>query len=1085
MRSARSLPASAAPVALCIALCIAPVADAARRFVETGSGRGLTATVVTSLLMDAEGLLWVGSREGLYRYDGYRATAFRPVPGDPHSLSDVDVRALYQARDGSLWVSTNTAGLNRLDPRTGRFTRYTYDSTNSASLSDPSVFGVAEDAQGRLWVGTQRGLNRLDSQRGDFRRFLHEPGREGSLAKDWVYALHLGRSGTLWIGTVGGGIDRWDDARGRFVNLRPSALAGGSETLDDVFALHEGPDGRLWAGTRGGLVVIDAARRSARLLELQDTAGGQPLVTAMRPDNAGRIWVATMQQGAIAVDLQTAAATRVPFETGKADSVAVHQPLLSIAASPHHVFVGSWGAGVFRAPLENPPFTLLGKLGRGGLRNPNVTAVLGVADAGRPWVGSFGGGPQRVDVRAGTAEPSPAPDDDRLPMSGVMSLARMQDGRLFAGATEGLFAFDEGGGSAVLDRHSPDGAEGIGLGYVTALLPWERGALWVGVGGSGLYLRDAAGRYRSFRHDPSTPDSLSGDYVTALAAGPTGHVWVGTRSNGLNLCRVEPFFCRRNPGAGAAPADHHVTSLRRGRAGELLAAFDGGGVHRITAAAVGVTDEGRIERWGVSDGLLGDGVMAVEQDDDGSLWLSTRHGLARLDPGSGRVVNHVAESGLQATNFNTGASSSDETHLYFGSVAGLVSLTRGTPFVPRASTPIAITGVEILGARAKNHRSVGSLTDGFRTRHGDGVAVEFAVLDFAETTHDYAYRMNSEAAWTPLGQRRDVTFLGLDPGQYRFEVRGRDVFGQWTASRPLPFTIVPPLWMTLWFRTLAVFALVLLALALHRARMRTLEARNAALENLKRQRELALDRARTSQRELEEAYAGLRQLTGRLESAKEDEGARISRELHDEFGQTLTAAKLTLQMLRQGTTDPAVGDGLAQSVAMVDSMIRQARDIARGLRPPLLDEAGLVPALQQFVQSAARRSGVRVDLEAGPTVEQTPARLNTTVFRIVQEAVSNALRHSGARAIAVALSYEPGTLTIVVEDDGVGFDPAAVEKRARRGEHLGLLGMTERVRSAGGTIEFQASTGGGSRIFVVLPCETAEHPLPLATETDQ
>lgn len=1078
MRPARS-PTTAAPtIALCVALCVAPAADAARRFVETGSGRGLAATVVTSLLVDSDGLLWAGSREGLYRYDGYLATAFRPIPGDPRSLSDVDVRTLYQARDGSIWVSTNTAGLNRLDPRTGLFTRYTHDSTNPSSLSDPSVFGVVEDVQGRLWVGTQRGLNRMDPQRDGFERFLHDPAHEGSLANDWAYALHLGRSGTLWIGTVGGGIDRWDDERGRFVNLRPSALTGGSTTLDDVFSLHEGPDGRLWAGTRGGLVVIDASRRTARLFDLRDASGAQPLVTAMRPDSAGRLWVATMQQGAIAVDLRTGVASRVPFETSKADGIAVHQPLLSIAAGAHHVFVGSWGAGVFRAPLEDPPFALLGKLGSGGLRNHNVTAVLGVADAGRPWIGSFGGGPQRVDVRTGTAEPSPAPDDDRLPLSGVMSLARMEDGRMFAGATEGLFGFDGDGGSAVLERHAPDRADGIGRGYVAALLPRDRGALWVGIGGSGLYLRDASGRYRSFHHDPSVPGSLSGDYVTALVDGPAGHIWVGTRSDGLNLCRVESFVCRRSPAVGA---DHHVTSLRRGRDGELLAAFDGGGVHRIAAAAMDGTDEGRIERWGVDDGLLDDGVMAVEQDDDGTLWLSTRHGLARLDPASGRVVNHVAESGLQATNFNTGASAADATHLYFGSVAGLVSLPRGTPFVPRAATPIAITGVEILGRRATDNRSGTSLADGFRTRHGDGVAVEFAVLDFAETTHDYSYRMSPGEAWTPLGQRRDVTFLGLEPGDYRFEVRGRDVFGQWTAGRSLSFTIVPPFWMTLWFRTLAVLALVLLALTIHRMRMRRLEARNAVLEDLERQREAALDRARASQRELEEAYAGLRQLTGRLESAKEDERARISRELHDEFGQTLTAAKLTLQMLRQGSADPTVGEGLAQSVAMVDSMIRQARDIARGLRPPLLDEAGLVPALQQFVQSAAGRSGVRINLEAGPGVEEVPASLNTAAFRVVQEAVSNALRHSGARTIAVALNQEAGRLTIVIEDDGVGFDPAEVAKRARRGEHLGLLGMTERVRGAGGTVEFQARPGGGSRIFVVLPC--AGHEQPVALET--
>jgi signal transduction histidine kinase len=747
------------------------------------------------------------------------------------------------------------------------------------------------------------------------------------------------------------------------------------------------------------------------------------------------------------------------------------------------VFIGTWGAGVFRAPLDPPPFELLATRSGGGLRNVNVTAVLGGAEAGRPWVGSFGGGPQRADVRSGEAEPSPAGDDDRLPMSGIVSLARAPNGRVFAGATEGLFSFDARGGGVQLDRHVSGRDATIGPGYVSALLPWGRGQLLVGVGGSGLHVRDAGGRFRAFRHDPGQPDSPSGDYVTALAPGTDGRVWVGTRSDGLNVCRIEPFQCQRIPaaqGARAGLSNHHVTSLRTGPGGELWVATDGGGIHRIQGAA---GDDRTIQRWGAAEGVIDDGVMAVELDDDGSLWLSTRHGLARLDPVSGRVVNHVPESGLPTTHFNTGASSSDAAFLYFGSVDGLVSLPKGTPFGVRSATPVTVTAVDILDASAAKRVPQGALDDGFRVRYGDGLAIEFAVLDFAESTHEYAYRMQADAGWTALGQRRQVTFLGLEPGQYRFEVRGRDVFGQWNDSEAIAFEVVPPIWMTTWFRTLAGLLLAMLALALHLGRTRALKARNAVLENLKEQREYALERARTSQRELEEAYAGLRQLTTRLESAKEDERARISRELHDEFGQTLTAAKITLQLLRQGTGDATVAEGLAQSVAMVDGMIRQARDIARGLRPPLLDEAGLVPALDHYLKSAAARAGIPIDLQAEPSVAEAPRALDTTVFRLVQEAVSNALRHAGARAIRVQLGRLPEALRIVVEDDGVGFDPSVVNQKMKRGEHLGLLGMTERVHGFGGRIEFESRPGAGTRIVVQLPFAGVPQPADRPTES--
>src|SRR5512137_1274768 len=116
-------------------LLLASQADAARRFTELGAGRGLDANVVVAMLVDREGLLWVGSREGLFRYDGYQASAFLPDPDRPGQISDIDVRALYQADDGALWVSTNTGGLNRRDPHSGTFTQFHHDSTVASSLS--------------------------------------------------------------------------------------------------------------------------------------------------------------------------------------------------------------------------------------------------------------------------------------------------------------------------------------------------------------------------------------------------------------------------------------------------------------------------------------------------------------------------------------------------------------------------------------------------------------------------------------------------------------------------------------------------------------------------------------------------------------------------------------------------------------------------------------------------------------------------------------------------------------------------------------------------------------------------------------
>ena len=126
----------------------------------------------------------------------------------------------------------------------------------------------------------------------------------------------------------------------------------------------------------------------------------------------------------------------------------------------------------------------------------------------------------------------------------------------------------------------------------------------------------------------------------------------------------------------------------------------------------------------------------------------------------------------------------------------------------------------------------------------------------------------------------------------------------------------------------------------------------------------------------------------------------------------------------------------------------------------------------------AARSGTRIELDIAPGVARTPHGLNTTVFRLVQEAVGNALRHARATVVRVTLRDEDGSLRLIVEDDGIGFDPAAVSSSARRGANLGLLGMTERVRSAGGTIEFESRPGAGARIIARIPFEHPGHSGP-------
>jgi signal transduction histidine kinase len=275
--------------------------------------------------------------------------------------------------------------------------------------------------------------------------------------------------------------------------------------------------------------------------------------------------------------------------------------------------------------------------------------------------------------------------------------------------------------------------------------------------------------------------------------------------------------------------------------------------------------------------------------------------------------------------------------------------------------------------------------------------------------------------------------------------------------------------MTTWFRILSSLAIVGLVVATHRVRTSALERRNRELLRLKEERERALEEARASQEELHHAYERLRRLTRRLELAKEEERKRIARELHDEMGQALTAAKINMQLLAQDPTRDNAPARIEDTVGLVDRMIGHVRTLSLDLRPPLLDELGLGAALRGYLEAQAQRSGLDVRVDADSIPPGVPPEVEITTFRTVQEAVTNILRHANAKHVDVRIRRTDGTLDISIRDDGAGFDVDRTIEKALGGHHLGLLGIRERVQVLGGSVAIESEIGVGTEVRVSVP----------------
>jgi len=225
--------------------------------------------------------------------------------------------------------------------------------------------------------------------------------------------------------------------------------------------------------------------------------------------------------------------------------------------------------------------------------------------------------------------------------------------------------------------------------------------------------------------------------------------------------------------------------------------------------------------------------------------------------------------------------------------------------------------------------------------------------------------------------------------------------------------------------------------------------------------------------EIVEARGQLKNLSARLVETQEEERRVLSRELHDEVGQSLSAILVGLSNLSAAIRTNARAQMESEVTALrriVEGTVRMVRNITLLLRPSMLDDLGLIPALEWQAREVSRQTGLRVDVAAGGVSDQLPEEFKTCIYRVVQEALHNAARHAGAGSVRIVAQQEAGRLLLSVQDDGRGFD-------VKRSRGLGLLGMEERVAHLGGTLQLVSEPGSGTLISVILPLAASVAPV--------
>jgi signal transduction histidine kinase/ligand-binding sensor domain-containing protein len=825
------------------------------RFEHLTSEDGLSSNRVLSVLRDNRGFMWFGTTDGLNRYDGNELQVFKHKNEDQNSLSTNRVDVIFEDQDGMLWLGTRGGGVNRYDPRTERFTRYSHDPEDPRSLGGNTVLAIYQDQYGTLWVGTASGgLNRYDPQIDGFVRYQHDPGDPQSLSHNTTRAIIEDAAGVMWIGTDGG-LNRFDRQEERFTAYRHNPDDPNSLGHDSVTAVYQDSEGVYWLCTwGGGLDRLEFEKKDGEVARFTHYRNDPDDPSSLShndlldiyEDKTGGLWIGTDGGGLNRFDRRTEQFSR--FRTNPHDPYSLsHDSVTSIFGDPTGLLWLGTRGGVNVLDLESKAFGHYYSI-PGDTSTLNSNDVMGIYEdsEGVLWVGTGSGGLNKFDLQTQQVTYYQYDPDEPESITDNMVREIVQDrhGMLWLPTRRGLNRFDPSTGEATAYLHDPDDPSSLMDSNAYTVYQAEDGAIWVGTRAGPNRLDPLTGEISAY-HQYSELEDVVDVPVASIDEDATGVLWMGTAGGGLIRFdpQVEQFTqYRLNADDPDSLADNFVYDVYFDRAGSLwigtaagLDRFDG--------------DTGGFIHYGEKDGLPSAGVMSILQDDLPAeaggpyLWISTTQGLTRFNPGSGDVRTYDFSDGLQGDDFVwSSAFKNQHGDLFFGGTNGLTvfdpSQILDNPHIP----PVVITDFQLAGKSADISddsilRQAIHLTDHLVLSYEDRVvSFEFAALNYrAPEKNRYRYRLEGfEEGWTEVGSdRRFATYTNLDPGEYTFRVLGSNSDGVWNEQgTSLGITITPPWWATTWFRALVLLLLVGTALGAYRWRVKSLESRSLELETL-------------------------------------------------------------------------------------------------------------------------------------------------------------------------------------------------------------------------------------------------------------
>lgn len=818
------------------------------KFDHINTDQGLSQATVNCIYQDNKGFIWIGTNDGLNRYDAYSFKVYKNDPQDSLSISGNSIVSIAEDSSSNLWVATRNNGLNYYRRDKEVFIRFQHIEGNDATLSTDALKTVVADKKGNVLVGTLGGgLNVYNMAKNKFTCYKHNDANNSGLSENHVFSILEEGNGKFWIGSDCGAIDLFDITTGKFTkytfknDYKPYGWDIGTSLLKDV-------SGDMWIGTNGnGLFKLNIAENQINEYNIK-TEGhrlSNLIITSLAIYN-NNIFIGTDGDGIKILDSQNQVRQLV-FDPGDPFSLSNNAVYCIYPDNVGSFWVGNYQMGInLYNPYKYKFRHYTQRIGdRNSLSNKSVLAIFQDKEQ-KTWIGTDGGGLELFDPVRNAFVHYTSNSQDQGSISGnvIKSILEDREGNLWIGTyANGLNVMDRKNNRFIHYLNKKDDTESLGHNNVWVIYEDSKGNLWLGLMGGGLDRMDRkTGIFYHYTSSENNPGSLSSNSVKTILEDKEGNIWVGTENGGLNILNTSTrsftrFRCNKKD--RTTIADDDVRALFQ----------DSRGTFWVGTSNGICTFDSKTKTFNypkLNDLLSGKIISGILEDENSGLWISTNKGIIQYNIETKRIRKYDVEDGLQSNDFNyTSAFKSPYSgEMFFGGTNGFNVFhpndIKDNPSVPSVSlTNLFISGKEV-GVRdtfnkriilQKQFSETNQLVLSYRENFFE---IEFAALSYvAPFKNQYEYMLEGmDENWNKSASgKRTASYMNLSPGKYTFKVRATNNDGKWSDKEAsLQIRILPPWWKTLLFRIFAILLIIGAVYSIVKGRIKTIKNQKQKLE---------------------------------------------------------------------------------------------------------------------------------------------------------------------------------------------------------------------------------------------------------------